>query len=1033
MDDARDEDSVVIQCPCIQFSDTNEIYRALQSEERTKQVIEWISEGSSLKPGTRLSCNPSPPSRRCANRVNASFSILNDIRHACRSYLEPAQTPSDQTGRPAETYETSFPTLSSGSVSSTTNTLIARKKPKQKKKVSLTASAQPKRRIRPLQASTLKDGNISSIPSEESLPTINSLMLKIAQPPDLSKGITGDIVSKEEMSVFQSPIQQSLTSRPVSSGKPLTPWQKQGPEDTPNESGTVVQCEAELRTTNRSTRSTLEESSTARKPWNSDANIDGIQSQSTQVVAKSLPHEIGRQTPLTKKNPVWASHSSSKEVGKTSMKELTPVMDPVQIDNVSSLYTTLILNNLVPSTPLELHLLVGLLTVKESATRPKEIHLLRSILVSPIACRAFAVKSLTKLKTILGNLHLQVLAAFVECPPVRELVPDLVEELSARLQERQTSLVITDTGIGGGMQPILALPFDKARDSRHNYKSQAESALYKNREESRDAFLYQLRHFQNVRGRVVDTSQLDSALLKIRQGARNVVQGVQTPNMHWFAQLFSDLLLQLGLVPMEETDKDLLSITDKEKLQKLHKRFSSKVGPSKGSSTKVLSDTRDGRTPEKEAHQFFPGHQEFFFLFIRAADSYSFGVHLKSRLTAVAESFGAQLELKGLQDRLLKHQLVGKFLGVLQFSQNWHKSNLSGVLNAISSAEIQIWTRSADLYLPLLELVEVAQQEHRLLVTVPWILEILRMAKWDTLSMRSIPMESLFAKLASVQEASRGSSNPNLQLVSLCIESFFHQVVGLRRVHSLPRAVTTLAVQNPEKAVDLIDLRLSNNFLFSSISHMDELLSLLTSIASTRAKSIGAPRKMRPSMVSTSLSSFSSSTEDSMPSLPSPSQSNQATSLDAKSRTVGKLVDMFFHQNGELKEICEFVADRATLKATVELQESFLPDQLRQVEYHSSDRVEALRFRPVEEEMLAKCCVFFEGLLKSAIYQSVTSLCPSNKSAKVIEIAAKLATDHAMKLADPQIRKFIKAEVKKHFDAFLRKEKKRMESAKHSA
>jgi hypothetical protein len=66
----------------------------------------------------------------------------------------------------------------------------------------------------------------------------------------------------------------------------------------------------------------------------------------------------------------------------------------------------------------------------------------------------------------------------------------------------------------------------------HNYKSRDESILYKNREESRDAFLYQLRYFQNVRGRVLDTSELESSLLRIRRSATNVIQGVQVQNMH---------------------------------------------------------------------------------------------------------------------------------------------------------------------------------------------------------------------------------------------------------------------------------------------------------------------------------------------------------------------------------------------------------------------------------------------------------------------------------------------------------------------
>ena len=37
--------------------------------------------------------------------------------------------------------------------------------------------------------------------------------------------------------------------------------------------------------------------------------------------------------------------------------------------------------------------------------------------------------------------------------------------------------------------------------------------------------------------------------------------------MPWFAQFLCDLLLQVGLAPVEETDEDLLNIADKDKLQ----------------------------------------------------------------------------------------------------------------------------------------------------------------------------------------------------------------------------------------------------------------------------------------------------------------------------------------------------------------------------------------------------------------------------------------------------------------------------------
>ena len=118
-----------------------------------------------------------------------------------------------------------------------------------------------------------------------------------------------------------------------------------------------------------------------------------------------------------------------------------------------------------------------------------------------------------------------------------------------------------------GKHAILSIPFEAHRDSRHNYKTQAEVAVYKNREESRDVFLYELRSFMNVKGKVLRSDEMEKAQNRIGQASRNIMNNLLNVNMVWFAQFFCDLLLQVGLSPVEETDKELLSIADKEKLQ----------------------------------------------------------------------------------------------------------------------------------------------------------------------------------------------------------------------------------------------------------------------------------------------------------------------------------------------------------------------------------------------------------------------------------------------------------------------------------
>ena len=83
-----------------------------------------------------------------------------------------------------------------------------------------------------------------------------------------------------------------------------------------------------------------------------------------------------------------------------------------------------------------------------------------------------------------------------------------------------------------------------------------------------DAFLFQLRAFQEVRGKVLNPNQISISLTNIRNASQELLQNIYCNNIPWFTEFFCDLLLQVGLVPMEETDKEILQhVSDKNKLQ----------------------------------------------------------------------------------------------------------------------------------------------------------------------------------------------------------------------------------------------------------------------------------------------------------------------------------------------------------------------------------------------------------------------------------------------------------------------------------
>jgi hypothetical protein len=83
-----------------------------------------------------------------------------------------------------------------------------------------------------------------------------------------------------------------------------------------------------------------------------------------------------------------------------------------------------------------------------------------------------------------------------------------------------------------------------------------------------DSFLFQLRSFQQLKGSVLDPVHMDQYLQEYRNSCRDIMQSLSSSNVAWFADFFCDLLLQIGLVPMQEMDVDILShVPDKDRLQ----------------------------------------------------------------------------------------------------------------------------------------------------------------------------------------------------------------------------------------------------------------------------------------------------------------------------------------------------------------------------------------------------------------------------------------------------------------------------------
>ena len=227
----------------------------------------------------------------------------------------------------------------------------------------------------------------------------------------------------------------------------------------------------------------------------------------------------------------------------------------------------------------------------ETTTEP-----LSCIFSSPDACIAFAASALRKLSNLLIGLGPILFKDLLQCPPFRQHLPDLTEQFTAFLQEYNVSQQRFPEGsfvsVSLDQTALVTLPFQDERDSRHHFRTREAQIAYNNREECRDAFLYQLRAFLHARDSLVDSVQAHRAMLKVKQSSRLVIQALLDSNQPWFAEFFCEMLLQIGNVTIQETDQDLLKIMDAnpDKLQKLHQRFSTKTRHTDRSSIPLVVD-----------------------------------------------------------------------------------------------------------------------------------------------------------------------------------------------------------------------------------------------------------------------------------------------------------------------------------------------------------------------------------------------------------------------------------------------------------
>jgi len=240
------------------------------------------------------------------------------------------------------------------------------------------------------------------------------------------------------------------------------------------------------------------------------------------------------------------------------------------LQKLAAVFSLILKHRLVPSLPSDIAAIVRLLSKHGSSYEQSNVRVLnlRQVFSHKNSCACFAREVIEKGESILLTMPYHILRSLVNQKDIKYMSPRFIQKADLLLTQYQMLLVdlADDNFIGKATKFNFTQNFKSERDSRHNWRSTELSRVYSNREASRDLFLRLFRKFQDSKS-ALGLSKGNSHE-KMREESISVIRQLDPVNMHWFAELFCDLLLQIGLVPLQETDAEVLKrVNDVDKLQ----------------------------------------------------------------------------------------------------------------------------------------------------------------------------------------------------------------------------------------------------------------------------------------------------------------------------------------------------------------------------------------------------------------------------------------------------------------------------------
>ncbi|XP_033918413.1 codanin-1 [Melopsittacus undulatus] len=702
--------------------------------------------------------------------------------------------------------------------------------------------------------------------------------------------------------------------------------------------------------------------------------------------------------------------------------DATKVSCKKQLECLAQLYSSCIAENLVPNIFLELFFVLQLLTSKGTSTaedgdsdlevneRSKDASG-RQHFRSVHNCVYFAVQVLDYQYEIISHLEKGMLKLLAENERIASFSPSLHERLRRAYESSRAkvSLLLPCS--------VQSVSFQPETDNRSNFPSDRAFHIFK---KQRDIFYELLREWEDNH----EKTGWDFERVLGNKIRAMMAHLSATCNHSHFARLFQKQLIQMCKGPVgggassgDTPDQDVLNMLGSDNLSRL-KRLQERF---------VVPQSIRGPCPPPS----FPGCQQFFRDFILSAGSYQFNQHLMDSLCLkILELNGLTLvehehsdgeadmdeqdEKKRFTVVLLSLRLLAKFLGFLVFLPY---RTVEQPTRDLQDSAVALRNQTLPV-LDVLKLLRQSIQDHRCILTIPWIVEYLSLV--DHIAPFLDYYRKVFCLLLQVYRLMVLSEDKEMsflnKLLILAVLGWLFQVpsvpeelfftIDVRQERLMMDIVTSAQALD---SVPLVDQQL----LYTCCPYLGELRKLLASfVAGSGAKNGGFIRKITPTAAE-SLASKASVTQQ---------------------KLQVELEQAFFHnQPPSLRRTVEFVAERVGSNCVKHIKATLVAELVQRAEVMLQDKVKEENAN--HDKLLEEVCahLYEEGaqaLIKGREFckkkgpEAVRVLLPEETSAAVLSCAEDIAVDLAIEKAcgwlSANIAALIKREVKATFNRMLK-------------